>query len=121
MTLFIFYLSYLGASNGVSQVAKYINNQSQPQAVIESYDSELFFFLNRPYHYPPDQLHVDYLRRFLLDPELRIEYDPLPADPDYLVVGRLSGNWRVYYDLITENEFQLFKEFPPYRLYERTR
>ncbi len=121
MTIIIFYLSIKGASNGVIQAASFINEQTDPEAVIESYDSELFVFLDRNYHFPPDQLHVEYLRRLLLDSELTVEYDPLRVDPDYLVVGRLSTNWQVYDDLIATDKFILLKEFPHYRIYERMR
>jgi hypothetical protein len=121
VTLDRVHLSVLSPDDSVVELALYINKQTSSNAVIESYDSELFFFLDRPYHFPPDQLHVDLLRRYLLDPYLPVAYDPLTADPDYLVIGPLSAAWRLYDDRIVAGSFKLVRDFPRYRLYERVR
>src|SRR4030095_13532755 len=39
------------------ETVSYLNNNTPASAVIETYESELFFFLERRYHYPPDQIH----------------------------------------------------------------
>jgi hypothetical protein len=52
-----------------------------------TYESELFLLLDRRYHYPPDPVHVELNRRTFLQQDVPIPYDPLAADPDYLVVG----------------------------------
>ena len=46
----------LDADNSVQQAADFLNSQTRAGALIETYDSELLFLLNRPYHYPPDQI-----------------------------------------------------------------
>jgi hypothetical protein len=77
--------------------AEFLNSQTPPGALIETYDSELVFLLNRPYHYLPDQIHVELIRRtFLYDDATLIDYNPLTANPDYLVVGPHSKQWRLY-------------------------
>src|SRR5262249_31260815 len=37
------------------QAAEMLNMQTPPDALIETHDAELFFLLNRRYHYPPEQ------------------------------------------------------------------
>lgn len=95
MALYKTYL--LDADDSVQQAADFLNSQTRPDALIETYDSELLFLLNRPYHYPSDQIVVELIRRtFLYEDNTRIDYDPLAANPDYLVVGSHSKQWRLY-------------------------
>ncbi|MCX7841018.1 MAG: hypothetical protein N2559_16400, partial [Anaerolineae bacterium] len=89
-------------------------------ALIETYDVELFFFLNRRYHYPPDQTHVDLIRR-TLDPSIQIAYDPMKADPDYLIVGEFSAGWHVYDAVLTPTLFRLILTKGHYQIYQRVR
>ena len=90
--------------------------------MIETYDSELFFLLNRPYHYPPDQILVELIRRtFLYEDDTRIDYDPLGANPDYLIVGSHSKQWRLYEDVLKTGAFRFVRGFPRYVIYERVR
>jgi len=66
-------------------------------------------------------VHVQLNRRSLLDAGTAIDYDPLAADPDYLVVGPSAGEWRLYENALASGEFRLLSEFPPYAIYERVR
>jgi hypothetical protein len=103
------------------EVATTLNTQTPPDTRIETYESELLFLLNRPYHYPPDQVHVDLNRRMLLDEHVTIAYDPLAADPDYLVVGSFAG-WNGLYDpVIKSGAFHLIDHIDSYDIYERVR
>src|ERR1044071_3238904 len=88
-TAIALYKTYIvDADTSVQQAADFLNPHTRSDALIETYDSELFFLLNRPYHYPPDSIHVQLIRRtFLYEDATRIDYDPLAANPDYLVVG----------------------------------
>jgi hypothetical protein len=117
--LLFFYFPLVKVS--ASEVANYINTHTLPEARIETYESELFFFLGRRYHYPPDQVHVQLIRRKLIDPLTSIAYDPLLADPDYLIIGRYSTEWRLYDPWIQSGDFRLLKLFPGYAIYERVR
>jgi 4-amino-4-deoxy-L-arabinose transferase-like glycosyltransferase len=102
-------------------VAAMLNSQTPPGARIETYESELHFLLNRSYHFPPDQVHVDLNRRMLLDEHTAITYDPLAADPDYLVVGSFAG-WNGLYDpVIKSGAFHLIDHIGSYAIYERVR
>jgi 4-amino-4-deoxy-L-arabinose transferase-like glycosyltransferase len=73
-----------------AQVAAYLNAQTPSAALIETYETELMFLLDRPYHYPPDQTNVQIIRRMDMGQSPAYTYDPLAADPDYLVDGPVS-------------------------------
>jgi hypothetical protein len=120
-TALALYKTYiLDADTSVQEAADFLNFQIPPGAMIETYDSELFFLLNRPYHYPPDQIHVELIRRtFLYDDDVVIDYDPLVANPDYLVVGPHSKQWRLYNSVLSSGAFRLLRSYARYQIYER--
>jgi hypothetical protein len=110
----------IDADNSVQQVARFINTQTPPAALVETYDSELHFLLERPYHYPADQLHVELIRRSLFN-DVSVRYDSLIANPDYLVIGSMSKVWRLYDPVLKTGAFQLLRSFGYYEVYERVR
>ncbi len=122
-TAMALYKTYvLDPDTSVQQAADFLNSQIPSGALIETYDSELFFLLNRPYHYPPDQIHVELIRRiFLYDDNVIIDYDPLAANPDYLVVGPHSKQWRLYDRVLSSGAFHLLQSYARYQIYERIR
>ena len=66
MTLRMLYQSYVvDADASVLEVIDFLNTQTPSDSVIETYDPELFFLLKRRYHYPPDQIHIDLIRRII--------------------------------------------------------
>jgi hypothetical protein len=109
----------LTEDTSLEQVKSYFDSKVPPSALVESYDSELFFILEQPFHYPPDQAHVVFNRQILLNEERTPIYDPLTSDPDYIIVGRFSEMWQVYDQVIAEGKFKLIKSFPGYEVYER--
>jgi 4-amino-4-deoxy-L-arabinose transferase-like glycosyltransferase len=112
----------LDADTSVQEAAAFLNTRTKRDALIETYDSELFFLLDRAYHYPPDQVHVDLIRRtFLYEEETRMDYDPLAADPDYLVIGPHSKQWRLYDQTVNTGAFRLVRSYSRYKIYERVR
>jgi hypothetical protein len=112
----------LDADASVQEVAHFINTQTPTNALVETYDSELFFLLRRRYHYPPDQLHIELVRRtFLYDDNVHIDYDPLLANPDYLIVGPHSKQWRLYDHVLNSGAFRLRQAYSRYEIYERVR
>jgi hypothetical protein len=112
---------YFEDDRSAQRVADYLNTQIPPDALVETYESELHFLLNRPYHYPPDQLHVELNRRSLLGQEVEVSYDPLAADPDYLVVGRFARGNDLYAPLLASGEFVLLMRDGQYEVYRRVR
>ncbi|MBN2396110.1 MAG: glycosyltransferase family 39 protein [Candidatus Atribacteria bacterium] len=103
------------------KVAEFLNANTPSKAIIETYDSELFFLLNRHYHYPPDDVHVSLIRRNDLKQDVTIEYNPIIADPDYLVIGHFSRKWGLYDGVISSGKFRKIKEYPGYEIYLRIR
>jgi hypothetical protein len=103
----------------VKDIADYINEQTEISALIETYEGELFFFLQRRYHYPPDQLQIDLNRKRNLQEDIQIHYNPLEANPDYLVVGPAGKDWGLYEPSIQSGDFRLIKEFSDYTIYKR--
>jgi hypothetical protein len=89
--------------------------------LIETYESELFFLLKRRYHYPPDQVHVELIRRNSLGERVSITYDPLAEHPDYLVVGPQSKFWDLYDPYLRTGAFRLVRDYSRYQIYERAR
>lgn len=121
-TLIILYGTYVNAaSTSALQVAEFLNTHTVPDALIETYDSELFFLLDRRYHYPPDQIHVELIRRQVLHQDVPINYDPLAANPDYLVVGPYSKGWQLYDPVLATGAFRLLRAYSRYDVYERVR
>ncbi len=118
MTLRRYYVTYSDTS--ALDVASFLNTHTAPDTLIESYDSELFFLLDRPYHYPPDQINVPLMRRMLRQ-DVPIDYDPLAADPDYLVVGHWPREWRLYDPVLATGAFRLLRQYGDYDVYERVR
>lgn len=110
-----------GKNDWLSQTVEYLNRSISRSAVIETYDSELLFFLRNRYHYPPDQVHVELIRQKERAEKPLIEYNPLTADPDYLVVGPWCSYYKCYDSVLSGDTFRLVQRFGPYRIYERRR
>jgi len=118
----IFSISYpTYSSTAAAQTAFYLNTETETDALIESYESQVQFLTQRSWHYPPDQVHVQLNKRSLIDPKTPVEYDALVADPDYLVVGPSGGEWQLYEPVLGAGNFTVLKEFPPYTIYARVR
>jgi hypothetical protein len=103
------------------QAAEILNTQTPSNALIETHDAELFFLLQRRYHYPPEQTHIELIRRAFLLQNVPIDYDPLPANPDYLVVGPFNRGWRTYDTILATGAFRLLHSYGSYDIYERVR
>ena len=105
------------------QVAQFLNSQTSSGSLIETYDSQIHFLLNRRYHFPPDQVHLDLIRRTFPGnhTKVRVDYDPLASDPDYLVVGDFIKDLGLYDPVLRTDAFRLIREFKQYRVYKRAR
>ena len=102
-------------------MTRFFNTATPADTLIETFDSELFLLLDRPYHHPPAQLSVALIRRAYLGQDAPAEYDPLTADPDYLVVGPFSRWWGLYEPVIEAGAFRLQHTAGLYEVYERVR
>ena len=116
------YVSYNPwARPAAEQVADYINANTPAGALIETFDSEMLFFLERKVHYPPGDLQVAAVRRLDFQEEVPLTYDPLVADPDYVVLGHFSRTWEIYDAAIASGAFREIATFPGYQIFERVR
>lgn len=121
ITLFTLNRYYVMNTNtSAQQTAAWLANAPLP-GTVETYESELHFLLDRPYHYPPDQLHIELNHRSLLHEDVLIDYNPLAADPDYLVVGQFARENHLYDLVIQRGDFRPIQTFGSYIVYERAR
>jgi hypothetical protein len=117
----VFGAYWVNSDDSAIRVATFLNSTTSRDALIETYESELFFLLERRYHYPPDQVHVDLIRRNSFGERIKIDYDPLAANPDYLVVGPQSKFWDFYDPYLKMDGFRLLHDYSRYQIYERVR
>jgi hypothetical protein len=88
---------------------------------VETYETELHFLLHQPYHYPPDQVHVELNHRSLLGEQTSIAYDPLAGNPDVLVVGDFARGNDLYTPILAGKAFRLLMRDGTYEVYQRVR
>jgi hypothetical protein len=112
---------FTNADSSILQVSHFLNTETSSNALIETYDPELFFLLERPYHYPPDKLHIQLIRLYIFRQPVAIEYDPLARDPEYLVVGPRRKLWPLYDAVLSTGAFHLIKSYGDYQIYQRLR
>ena len=103
--------------NSLRQLSSFFREQVFSDAVIETYDSELFFLIDQPYHYPPDQAHVEFNRQTLYGEEGGNIYAPTSIDYDYLAVGPFSKKWGVYDDVLASGQLDIEFESDTYQVY----
>ena len=106
---------------GLTDTAVFVNENTRPSAILETYESELFFLLDRPYHYPPDEVQHRLNRRTFLGQDVAIDYDALTADPDYLIVGDMARMWGLYDQVLAAGAFRPLETIGRYEIYERIR
>jgi hypothetical protein len=116
----LYYSYFIFPDSSVIEVARFLNSQTPSNSLIETYESELHFLMNRLYHYPPDQVSVD-LNLRNRGRDIAIKYDPLPADPDYLVIGSYGHGSQLYNPVLTSGAFRLLRTYGRYDIYERVR
>ena len=107
------------ADGSLEQIVTYLNDQTPHEAVIETFESELFFLLDRPYHYPSNEVQIQLNRRTFLGQDISIEYDPLQANPQYLVIGPMAKLWKLYDPALNSGLFRPLRQFGIYDVYER--
>jgi 4-amino-4-deoxy-L-arabinose transferase-like glycosyltransferase len=118
-------LSALGQGYGrptdrsVDDAAGYLNTHTEPNAVIESYEMELFPLLDRPYHYPQVSSMEQLVRRNARGEDIKVDYDPLQVNPAYLVTGPVNALWGLYNEAIYAGEFEQQWSIGSYSVYKR--
>lgn len=89
-------------------------------ALVETYESEIMFLAPAVrFHYPPDQVDQRAIKRGTIDPGSSLDYEPLYANPDYLLLGGFGKTWRIYDAVLEQGNFKLQESFFGYDLYSR--
>ena len=112
---------YSSPGTSVAEVTQYIEDISNADDLIETYESELYFMLDRRYHYPPDEIHVQIISREFIGNDVEYDYDPLAADPDYLVIGQFARISKIYDQVLEKGEFQIVDSIQGYEIFARNR
>ena len=105
------------SDDSYSQVLTFLHNETPATAIIETYDSELFLFLERDYHFPPDHVQHTLNRNHILGKNEPLNYDPTPVNIDYLVIGQTDNWWSLYDVLLADDDFELVFKNGVYRVY----
>ncbi len=96
----------------------YLINHIPANARVETYESELFFLAPKfNYHFPPDLVSNQLTRREYIDPNLIIDYHPLEANPDFLVVGPYARTWHLYDGVLKQGGVSLEADVGGYQIY----
>jgi 4-amino-4-deoxy-L-arabinose transferase-like glycosyltransferase len=120
LTAHSLYVTFIAkADASILEAANYLNTASDPDALIETYESELFFLLNRRFHYPPDYVHIELYKRRFSRGQTAINYNPQPFSPDYLVVGKFAKSWNLYEKALENGSFDALALFGDYTVYRR--
>jgi len=109
--------SWHSSDTSARQVADYLNSVAGPAQLVETYEVELFFFLDRPYHYPSFSVQPTLNRRTFLGEEVAIPYDPMSVRPSYLVVGPMGRLWQLYARTLDAGGWQLVLDVGRYQVY----
>ena len=111
------------SDDAAEQVARYVDTQIPPQAVIESWEWQLDGLTGHwQFHHPPAALEYLADRQRNMDrADFNLGYDLLQANPDYLILGPFSDWTNVYDTRVVQQQFVLAAEIGPYRVYRRAR
>lgn len=110
---------YGKADDSAYRVADFVNTHTAPNALIETYETEMLFLLNRRYHYPPDQTNVIMIQRGDLGLNVPYTYDWQSIPSDYLIVGNFGRKAQLYDDALDNPAFNLIYSAGLYDVYAR--
>jgi hypothetical protein len=109
-------------NRSIYTLAEYIQTNTTPTALIETYEGELLFILSdHRIHFPAHEIEEELNRRTFLKEDIAITYDPLAANPDILIVGNFARLWHLYDPLLEGIEFKLITKIGRYDIYQRVR
>ncbi|MCB0332887.1 MAG: hypothetical protein KDD55_05260, partial [Bdellovibrionales bacterium] len=104
----------------IFRVAQFINRHSPPGSLVETYDSQFYHLLQRPFHYPQDQMNVDRIAERLDPTRPKTLYDYEKLKPDYVIVGPWSLQvFKLYADIDNNPNYSLVLVKGHYSVYQR--
>ena len=109
--------------NYAQETGSYIQQQIPRDAVIESWAWEIDGLSgHQEYHHPNQNYLITAVSQaFITQQPFDLDYDPLQADPDYLLAGPFSDWVGIYDGAALDAHFEMRAEFGPYRIYQRIR
>lgn len=123
ITTSISYVTQLNINYSIKDTIKaadYLNSRMAETQLVETYDSELFMFLDVPYHFPNDEIHVKKLGEYMLNWEAERNYKNIikQIKPDFIVVSDFTISQYLYAPFLKENSsYILEKKIGTYRIY----
>lgn len=88
------------------EAARLVNENALPDALVETYETELFFLLEREYHHPPDEVHVALNRRRFLKEKTPLNYTGLEKDPDVILLGPVARAGGLYQEALRSGRYR---------------
>lgn len=102
-------------------ISDYVDDNIPTDAIIETWEWELTVLSDHwQYHLPHQRYLFEAIRQFSHEQRLlmTLDYDPLQADPDYLIVGPFATFTNIYTPDL-ETHFEHVTSMGEYHLYER--
>jgi hypothetical protein len=111
------------SDNSAQQAAAFISTAIPQSAVIESWAWELDALSNHWRFHHPDLSYLYKAERqeFIDHVPFALGYDPLQANPDYLISDPFSQWTRLYSPAVLETDFRRMAAFGDYVVYQRIR
>ena len=101
------------------EIIGYLNSNTVPENIIETYDAEILFLANNISHFPPDNIQIELNKRAFLFEDILIDYELSGIDHDYIVIGRLGRRWNLYGPMVTNGEYVKVFDTESYEIYQR--
>lgn len=102
----------------LEDVLSYLEEHTELNEVIETYDAEIVYFTNNLSHYPPDQIQLELNKRIYLFEENSIEYYLSDTIHDYIIIGPMSNRWKLYESIIKQDNYHKIFENQFYLIYK---
>lgn len=107
------------SNEDLKEIVTYINDRTPPASVIETYESMAFYMLKRAYHFPPDQVAFDAIEKKYSSGNGARVYDPLDANPDYILQGPWGRSvFKIYDELEKSGKLSEEKQVGAFTLYK---
>jgi hypothetical protein len=101
------------------EIIGYLNSNTVPENIIETYDAEILFLANNISHFPPDNIQIELNKRAFLFEDILIDYELSGIDHDYIVIGPLGRRWNLYGPMVTNGEYVKVFDTESYEIYQR--
>ncbi len=112
----------LRVEDSPQQMATYLQQHVATTSLVETWESELGFLTDHPYHHPPTELLDKAVRRkwsIGQVPPLAELYQPEKFGAEYLVDGPFAKWSALYHNALSSTHYQLVISFGNYDLYRK--